>query len=81
MKKIILCLTITAGIAVGYVSAKDAPADDEQTYVYICTGPSSKVYHTSPKCNGLRNCSKDIKKVTLEQAQQMGRRACKICVK
>lgn len=81
MKKLILLLTLIAGIAVGYVSAKNTPTTAEQSYVYICTGPSSKVYHTSPKCNGLRNCSKDIKKVTLEQAQQMGRRACKICVK
>lgn len=81
MKKLILLLTLTAGIAVGYISAKDVPAAAEQSYVYICTGPSSKTYHVSPKCNGLRNCSKEIKKVTKEQAERMGRRPCKVCNK
>lgn len=80
MKKFALLLTIAMGIVVGSVSAMHhTEADAEQTYVYICTGPSSKTYHTSPKCNGLRNCSKEIKKVTKQQAEQMGRRACKVC--
>lgn len=50
-----------------------------QTYVYVCTGPKAKVYHKTPNCKGLENCSKEIKKVTLEQAQKMNRRACKLC--
>lgn len=82
MKKFALLLTIAMGIVVGSVSAMNhTEVETEQSYVYICTGPSSKTYHVSPKCNGLRNCSKEVKKVTLQQAQQMGRRPCKVCNK
>lgn len=84
MKKIALLITIAMGVIVGSVSAMNStePINTEAAnYVYICTGPSSKTYHISPKCNGLRNCSKEIKKVTKQQAEQMGRRPCKVCNK
>ena len=29
-------------------------------YVYICTGPSSAVYHKSDECLGLSRCSGSI---------------------
>lgn len=48
--------------------------------VYICTGPKAKVYHKYKDCRGLRNCSGDIKAVSLEQAKK-SRRACRICYK
>lgn len=47
--------------------------------VYICTGPQSKVYHKSDDCYGLTNCSGEIKRVTLSEAEDMGRRPCEIC--
>ena len=47
--------------------------------VYICTGPQSKCYHKTNKCNGLKNCSKEIKQITLKEAEEMGRRPCKVC--
>jgi hypothetical protein len=50
----------------------------EPVYVYLCEGPYSKVYHASPECRGLSNCSTKIYKVTLEEAVKMGRRPCKI---
>jgi hypothetical protein len=46
-------------------------------YVYLCEGPYSKVYHRSATCRGLSNCSTRIYKVTLEEAQKLGRRPCK----
>lgn len=52
-----------------------------ETYVYICTGPQSKRYHKTTECKGLERCSKDIKKVTLAHAEDMGRTPCKICYK
>ena len=52
-----------------------------ETYVYICTGPKSKRYHKTSECKGLDNCSKDVKKVTLSYAQDIGRTPCKICYK
>lgn len=46
--------------------------------VYICNGPSSKVYHRSENCKGLNRCSSQIVKVSLSTAQSKGRRACRI---
>ena len=48
-------------------------------YVYICTGPSSAVYHKSDECLGLSRCSGSINKVSLQKAKDLGRRPCKIC--
>ena len=50
-----------------------------ETYVYICTGPNAKRYHSSSTCRGLDNCSKEIKKVTISIAKDKGRTPCKIC--
>ena len=47
--------------------------------VYICTGPQSKRYHKTSSCSGLRNCSGQVKKVTLVEAKKMNRTPCKIC--
>ncbi len=49
--------------------------------VYICTGPQSKRYHKSASCKGLRNCSREIKQVTLEQAKKLHKTPCHICYK
>ncbi len=49
-----------------------------EEYVYICNGPSSKVYHRSESCKGLNRCSTQIAKVSLSSAKSKGRRACKI---
>lgn len=49
--------------------------------VYLCMGPMSKVYHATPECKGLKNCSTEIQGITLEKAQKLKRRPCKICYK
>ena len=49
-----------------------------QNVVYICNGPSSKVYHKSNTCKGLSHCSTKVYKTTVEEAKKMGRRECKI---
>ena len=49
-----------------------------QSNVFICKGPSSKVYHKSSNCKGLSNCSTKIYQVTLEEAKKLNRRECKI---
>ncbi|MHA8062174.1 hypothetical protein PQG22_12960 [Aquirufa beregesia] len=49
-----------------------------ENYVYLCNGPSSKVYHRSENFKGLNRCSTQISKVLLTFAQNKGRRACKI---
>jgi hypothetical protein len=48
------------------------------TQVFICKGPSSKVYHKSDRCKGLSKCSTEIFSVSIEEAKKLGRRACKI---
>lgn len=49
--------------------------------VYVCMGPQSRRYHKSASCKGLRNCSREIKKVSLEQAKSMHKTPCHICYK
>jgi hypothetical protein len=49
-----------------------------QSMVYICKGPSSKVYHKSERCKGLSNCSTQIYNVSEDEAIKLGRRKCKI---
>jgi hypothetical protein len=53
-------------------------ASIQQSYVYVCKGPASKVYHKSERCRGRSHCSTEVYKVTLKEAQEIGRRACKI---
>ncbi|MGE4308921.1 hypothetical protein [Bacteroides sp.] len=47
--------------------------------MYICTGPKATVYHASKKCRGLNRCSGEVKEISLADAKEMKRRACKIC--
>ena len=47
-----------------------------ETYVYVCNGPSSKRYHYSQNCRGLRNCSTDLERTTIAEARRRGRTLC-----
>lgn len=47
--------------------------------VYVCTGPSATKYHDSDECWGLNRCKNRIKKVSIEEAEEMGYDSCKIC--
>ena len=49
--------------------------------VYICTGPQSKRYHKTKDCKGLQSCSESIKKVSIEEAERIGRTPCGYCYK
>jgi hypothetical protein len=49
-----------------------------QSDVYICKGGSSKVYHKSENCRGLKFCSTNVEKLTEDAAIKLGRRKCKI---
>jgi hypothetical protein len=49
-----------------------------QSDVYICKGGSSKVYHKSEKCRGLKFCSTNVDKVSENDAIKLGRRKCKL---
>lgn len=74
MKKLLLL----AVMAMAFTSA-DMPTQEQTTYVYVCTGPSATRYHRTPDCSGLNRCSREIKKITLTEAEKKGRTACKKC--
>ena len=58
------------------------PMSVNDTYVYICMGPSSECYHKDTECRGIKNCSKTVKKVTLDEAiKKYKRRPCGYCYK
>ena len=47
-----------------------------ENYVFVCRGPYATKYHYSSKCQGLRNCSTDIYKITKAEAVKEGRGLC-----
>ena len=51
----------------------------EQTKVYVVMSNTAHAYHSNRNCKGLKNATHPIKQVTLEEAQRMGRRPCKLC--
>jgi len=51
----------------------------ESEVVYICTGPSSKKFHSSERCQWLSNCSTEIEAITVEEALNLRRDPCKAC--
>ena len=53
--------------------------EKETGWVYICIGRSSHAYHSNRECFGLSSCSREILKVTLEDAQEDGRTPCHFC--
>ena len=80
MRKIILFTTaLLFGQAFFAQPVQERAAAD--TYVYMCIGPSSKRYHKTDKCKGLRNCSEEVLKVEKSYAESKERTPCKICYK
>lgn len=51
----------------------------EQNKVYVVMSNTAKAYHSNLKCKGLKNATHPIKQVSIEEAQKMGRKPCKIC--
>ena len=47
--------------------------------VYVCTGKHAKCYHSTPRCKGLETCKGEIVRMTLDEAQQKGKRPCRLC--
>lgn len=71
MKKLLIALFLLV-----LISCSEGSSDNS---VYICTGPKSKRYHKTEHCKGLDRCSKSIKKISIEEAQDMGRTPCGYC--
>jgi len=64
---------LSIGLVVGTLAISGFSDSND---VYICKGPSSERYHYNSKCQGLRNCSTDIFKVSKEEAMKNGRTLC-----
>lgn len=90
MKHIVLLFAIILMASCSSSSKKSADIEPEKKEsveksagsgdnVYICTGSSSKRYHSDPDCKGLSRCSGEIEGVSEEEAEDMGRTPCKIC--
>lgn len=47
--------------------------------VYLCMSQSSYAYHKTNKCGFYNQCKASRKEVTLQEAKDMGRKACKGC--
>lgn len=62
-----------------FFTAPQPSESSAETYVYICTGSSSKRYHRTTECKGLSNCKGEVKKITKAYAEQKGRTPCKLC--
>lgn len=56
-----------------------APEVSQSGSVYICMSKNAYAFHKYKTCNGLQRCSKEIKKVSVAQAEKAGYRKCKIC--
>ena len=66
MKKVILLLLLFT-----FASFTSSESD-----VYICVSKGAKRYHFTKTCKGLSNCKHTIKKVTLDEAKEMGLTLC-----
>lgn len=65
--------------ACGTATASNTTEETTEPTVYICTGGSSKRYHKTNKCKGLRNCGGRIIAISKAEAEDMGRTPCQIC--
>lgn len=90
MKHLVLLFAIILMASCSSSSKKSAGVDSEKKesavksagssgHVFICTGSSSKRYHSDRDCKGLSRCSGEIEEVSEEEAEDMGRTPCKIC--
>lgn len=78
-KSLIVKVMAIGGLLVassGFSSCVSADAANESGYVYICTGPKAKVYHSTPECSGLKKCSGTVKKVQRSSTKRRGCRKC-----
>ena len=84
MKHLLILISffsLTAFAAPKHSVHKHAVHAKAQTYVYVCNSSRAYAYHIDPNCSGLNRCTHGISKITLEEAQQMGRTPCRICTR
>lgn len=70
-----------AAITTVAVTALPVRSQLKEGEVYVLSTETSKCYHLDKKCWTLRNSQKNLKIVTLEEAEQKGKRPCSKCAK
>ena len=70
-----LAIIILLHFALNACSNNSDVANNEVT---ICMSKGSYAYH-SKTCRGVNACKSELKKVSIEEAKQMGRRECGYC--
>ena len=53
----------------------------ENNTVYVCSGSSAKRYHSVENCKGLSRCRGGVFEFSVEEAEEMGKSPCRMCVK
>lgn len=83
---IVCVLTLALYTVFQYLGTLDNPTSTEKNSikyhsekVYICPTKTSKVFHKNKFCKALNRCSGQIKEVKIDEAQEAGRRRCKLC--
>lgn len=86
---VLKCLTIGVFVGCCFTSCLNNKGLDNATLseetvlesekVFICTGRYSKRYHSDEYCKGLMNCSGDVRSVSLQEAEEMGKTPCRYC--
>lgn len=75
-KSIALTALLSIALTTGVVFLFSGGHEKE---VYVCMGPQSKRYHKTKSCKGIKNCSKDIKKMSISEAESKRRTPCGYC--
>lgn len=52
---------------------------DEPAKVYVVMSTNAYAYHKTRSCKAVQKATHKVKEVTLEEAQKMGRKSCKMC--
>jgi len=74
--RIVFALMIILSLIACRESESKTNADAQ--LVYVCISNTSYRYH-SFKCWGLEKCTHEIRRMTIAEAEKMGKTPCKIC--
>jgi hypothetical protein len=67
----------TLFIALSFIFLSFMQSSNEK--VYVCDSKTSKVYHCKKDCKELQKCTDEIIYITIDNAEKMGKKPCKIC--
>ena len=80
--KILAFALLLASCSCGSDTKPEKPEKQEVNpeVVYVCDGLSAKRYHSVEDCYGLSRCSGTILEMTVEEAEDMGKTPCRLCM-